>query len=144
VKVLYDTSVLIAALLVEHTSHALAFPLLELARQGEFQGYLSTHSLAELYSAMTRLPQPLRVFPAEAVAILVDLIEYLEPVPLVAEDYQEAIARMANLQLTGGGVFDAAIAQAALKASVDRLLTLNPRDFIRLGNEIAVLVEVAE
>lgn len=65
-KVLYDTSVLIAALLVEHANHALAFPQLELARRGEVKGYISTHSLAELYSVMTRLPQPLRVFPNEA------------------------------------------------------------------------------
>ncbi len=50
---------------------------------------------------------------------------------------------MANLQLTGGGVFDAVIAQAALKVSVAHLL-LNPKDCTRLGNEIAVLVQVPE
>jgi predicted nucleic acid-binding protein len=40
VKVLYDTSVLIAALLVQHANHAIALPSLERARLGEVQGYL--------------------------------------------------------------------------------------------------------
>jgi predicted nucleic acid-binding protein len=144
VKVLYDTSVLIAALLVEHSSHAAALSKLELARRGEVQGYLSTHSFAELYSVMTRLPPPLRVTPEEAVEILTDLAEYVEPIPLVATDYQRAIALMAKLNLPGGGIFDAVIAQAALKAAVDRLMTFNAKDFVRLGQEISALVQVPE
>lgn len=143
-KILYDTSVLIAALLVDHSRHALAFPKLELARRGEVQGYLSTHSLAELYSVMTRLPLPLRVLPNEAEAAIADLLKYLEAVSLVAKDYQKVVARMASLERVGGGVFDAVIAQAALKVGVDQLLTLNAKDFVRLGDEIAVLVQVPE
>jgi predicted nucleic acid-binding protein len=144
VKVLYDTSVLIAAILVEHSNHAAALSKLELATSGEVQGYLSTHSLAELYSVMTRLPPPLRVTPEEAVAILTDLTEYIEPITLVAADYQRAIALMAQLNLPGGGIFDAVIAQAALKASVDCLMTFNAKDFVRLGQEISALVQVPE
>lgn len=49
-------------------------------------------SLAELYSVMTRLPDPLRVFPDEAEAMLVDLVEYVEPVSLIVEDYQVAMS----------------------------------------------------
>jgi predicted nucleic acid-binding protein len=144
VKVSYDTSVLIAALLVEHSNHAVALSRLALARSGEVRGYLSTHSLAELYSVMTRLPTPLRVFPDEAIAMLSDLTDYLEPVPLVATDYQAAMVRMAQLRLVGGGVFDAVIAQSALKVGVDYLVTLNPKDFVRLGEAIAMLVQVPE
>lgn len=141
-KVLYDTSALLAALLVEHANHGLAFPQLELARQGTVQGYLSTHSLAELYSVMTRLPPPLRVLPDEAEAAIVDLLDYLEPIPLLAAEYQQAIRQMVELRLVGGGIFDAIIAQAALKAGVEQLLTFNPRDFTRLGDRIASLVQV--
>ena len=47
---------------------------------------------------------------------------------------------MSFLNLPGGGIFDALIAQAALKASVDRLLTLNPKHFTRLSEAIALLV----
>lgn len=76
-KVLYDTSVLIAALLLEHENHDLALSRLETARQGVVKGYVSTHSLAELYSVMTRLPQPLRVLPDEAEAAIADLLDRL-------------------------------------------------------------------
>jgi len=142
VRVLYDTSVLVAALLVEHPNHDRAFPELELAKRGEVQGYLSTHTLAELYAVMTRLPQPLKVLPEEAQALITDLIQYLTPVSLLSEEYQSVIARMVKFQLTGGGIFDALIAQAALKVQADCLITLNPKDFTRLGEEVATIVKV--
>ena len=41
-------------------------------------------------------------------------------------------------------MYDAVIAQAALKAKVDRLVTLNPKDFVRLGDEVAEIVYVPE
>jgi hypothetical protein len=44
---------------------------------------------------------------------------------------------LATLNLPGGGIFDALIAQAALKAEVAVLLTLNPNHFTRLGTAIA-------
>jgi predicted nucleic acid-binding protein len=91
---------------------------------------------------MTRLPPPLRVLPDEAESEIADLLDYLEPVPLLAAEYRQAIRSMAELQLVGGGVFDAVIAQAALKAGVEQLLTFNPRDFTRLGDRIASLVQV--
>ncbi|MCC5637464.1 hypothetical protein LC593_16760 [Nostoc sp. CHAB 5844] len=49
---------------------------------------------------------------------------------------------MTTLNLPGGAIFDALIAQAALKAQVDVLLTLNPNHFTRLGNAIAQIIQV--
>ena len=69
-------------------------------------------------------------------------MEYLTPVPLLPEEYHRAIAGMVKFQLTGGGIFDALIAQAALKVKVDYLITLNPKDFTRLGEEVATIVKV--
>ncbi|MGB3765295.1 MAG: hypothetical protein WA947_01955 [Phormidesmis sp.] len=73
-----------------------------------------------------------------------DLLEYLKAVDLSAEDYRKAIARLTSLQLAGGVMYDAVIAQAALKAGVDQLITLNPKDFLRLGSEVSDLVRVPE
>jgi predicted nucleic acid-binding protein len=134
--------VLVAALIVEHPNHESAFSQLKLARQGEVKGYLSTHTLAELYAVMTRLPQPLPVLPSQAQTLIADLLHYLTPVALLPEEYQSAIARMTKFQLTGGGIFDALIAQAALKIRADRLITFNPKDFIRLGEEVATIINV--
>lgn len=61
-----------------------------------------------------------------------------------ANEYLAAIARMVALNLSGGGIFEALIAQAALKADVDILLTLNPNHFTRLGEAIAIRVQVPE
>jgi predicted nucleic acid-binding protein len=144
VKILFDTSVLVAALLTNHSNHSLAFPSLKSVQRRENQGYISAHSLAELYSVLTRLPEPLRVSPDEAQALIVDLSGYLEVVSLQAEDYQAAIAQMVALKLPGGGIFDALIAQAALKVKVNHLLTFNAKDFIRLSEEIALLVQIPE
>ena len=63
-------------------------------------------------------------------------------ISLSAEDYQTVINKMVSLNLTGGGIYDALITQVVFKAEVDQLLTLNPNHFIRLGEEIAKLVEV--
>jgi hypothetical protein len=59
-------------------------------------------------------------------------------------DYDAAIDRMVTLNLPGDGIFDALIAQAAVKASVDVLLTLNPKHFVRLGEEISSIVQVPQ
>ena len=51
---------------------------------------------------------------------------------------------MTLLNSPGGGIFDALIAQAAVKASVDVLLTLNPKHFVRLGDEVSSIVQVPQ
>ncbi len=49
---------------------------------------------------------------------------------------------MVSLNLPGGTVYDALIAQAAVKAKAEVLLTLNLKDFQRLGKEIEQLVRL--
>jgi hypothetical protein len=111
-----DTSVLVAAFEVSHPRHGVCLPWLQQAQEEKIDGCLSIHTLAELYSVLTRLPVR----------------------PLISP----AIARMVRLNLPGGGIFDALIAQAALKAEVDILLTLNPSHFTRLGQDLAQRVQV--
>jgi hypothetical protein len=73
---------------------------------------------------------------------LFDLLNYFEAVSLVQADYQSVIQRLTDLDLPGGVIFDALHAQAALKNHADKLLTLNPKDFNRLGADIASIVTV--
>ncbi len=109
--------------------------------EGDIRGYISTHSLAELYSVLTRLPHQSRVSPSE-IEILFSNLSNFEKVALDADDYVAVIRRLVKLNLTGGSIFDALIAQAALKAKVDFLLTANPKDFIRLGQDVTDIVRV--
>lgn len=143
-KVLFDTSVLVAGLIVGHSQHSICFPWLKASESKQIQGCISTHSLAELYSVITRLPLQPRITPGQAQEIISDISFYLEMIPLFSKDYLAAIAQMVALSLPGGGIFDALIAQAALKANVDHLLTINPNHFSRLGEAVASLVKVPD
>lgn len=143
-RVLFDTSVLVAALIVSHPHHSACFLRLKAAESKQVQGFISTHSLAETYSVITRLPIQPRIAPSQAQSIITDISQYLEIVPLLPDDYLAAIARIVALNLPGGGIFDALIAQAALKAEAEFLLTLNPNHFTRLGEAIANFVQVPE
>ena len=55
-KVLFDTSVLVAAFEVSHPRHTACLPWLQQVQEEKIDGYLSTHTFAELYSVLTRLP----------------------------------------------------------------------------------------
>jgi len=142
VKALFDTSVIIAALLPKHPSHTPCFAQLQAAELSQIQGYLSTHSLAEIYSVMTRIPSQPRISPQEAQLLIESCLRFLKVISLEAADYQITIAQMVALGLPGGAIFDALIAQAAVKVSADRLFTLNPGHFIRLDDGIAQITEV--
>ena len=143
-RVLFDTSVLVAALVVNHSQHNVCLPWLENAKTSQIQGLISTHSLAELYSVLTRLPYQPPISHTLAQQLILENLQNFEKVPLTEADYHTAIAQMVDLRIAGGGVFDALIAQAALKANANTLLTLNARHFIRLGDAIAALTRIPE
>ncbi|MBD2770872.1 PIN domain-containing protein [Iningainema tapete] len=144
VRVLFDTSVLVPALVVSHAEHFSCFPRLQAVESKQIEGLISTHSLAETYSVITRLPIRPRIAPEQAQSVIVDISQQFEVIPLSVDDYLAVIAQIVALKLPGGGIFDALIAQAALKANADVLLTLNPRHFTRLGEAIAKIVQVPE
>ncbi len=140
-KVLFDTSVLVSALVVSHQVHELCLPWLLQAQRGEVDGLVSTHTLAELYSVLTRLPYRPKVRPEQAQQLIAENLKDFDKVVLDEGDYQVAIAQMAQLNLPGGGIFDALIARAAVKADVEVLLTLNAKHFVRLGEDVASRVQ---
>ncbi|MEM6255504.1 MAG: PIN domain-containing protein [Cyanobacteria bacterium P01_D01_bin.156] len=139
-KVLFDTSALVAALLKDHPFHKAYLPWLEQALNQEIIGYISTHTLAELYAVLTRLPRQPKLQPKE-VQTLLSNFEHFQKVILNADDYSQVMQRLVQQNIIGGGIYDALIAQAALKAEVKTLLTANPKDFVRLGSDIASIVQ---
>jgi predicted nucleic acid-binding protein len=144
VRTLFDTSVLVAAFEVSHPRHTVCLPWLQQAQTEQIQGLIATHTLAEVYAVLTRLPVRPRIFPELAQRLITENLERFEVIPLTTEDYQMVLAQLVNLNLTGGGIYDALIAQAAVKAEVNTLLTLNPNHFTRLGEDIARLVQVPQ
>lgn len=142
VKALFDTSILVAAALPEHPNYTQALKWLQRVHNNEVEGFISTHTIAELYSVLTRLPRHPRISPITAQQLIAVNLTPFTKVVLTFEDYQAVLSRMVSLNLPGGGIYDALIAQAAIKAQVALLLTLNPNDFSRLGEDIAQLVQV--
>lgn len=141
-KIFFDTSALVAALVIQHPSHKACLPRLLRVQAGHDNGLVSTHSLAELYSVLTRLPYRPQIRPDEAQRLMIENLSIFEKIQLDQGDYEGAIAQMVERDLPGGGIFDALIAQAMIKSDADVLLTLNPKHFVRLSEAIAHRVEV--
>ena len=132
-RVLLDTSTLIAALLNSHDAHALAHPWLEKVITGEYGGVLSAHTLAELYSTLTRMPLQPKISAQDALDLIHEnLLNTFEIVGLTPADYVTILENLRSRNLVGGVTYDALIMYVAIKAEVDKVVTLNGRDFLRL------------
>ncbi len=142
-KALFDTSVLVAAMVSSHPAHLRAFKRLQEVRDGAYQGFVSVHSLAEIYSVMTKLPVRPRLSPKNAMRLInQNVVENFDAIHLEASDYVSLIDRLARTCISGGSVFDALIVSAGLKAGVEKIITLNPKDFKRVYPEHAeIMVE---
>lgn len=137
-KVLFDTSVLVAGLVAPHPAHERAFPWLVRARAQEIEGWLTSHSLAELYAVLTVLPVRPRLPPAAAMRLIRASITNGLTVAAVTEpDYWETLERLSGLGLSGGVTYDALILQVGRRLAVDRVLTFNLRDLRRAWPERA-------
>ena len=58
-------------------------------------------------------------------------------VPLSVEDYAAIIEHLCVSGIVGGVTYDALILYAATKVGVDRVITLNEKDFRRVYPELA-------
>ncbi|TAN41592.1 MAG: PIN domain-containing protein [Nitrospirae bacterium] len=132
-KVLFDTSVLVAALVKPHPAHQRAFAWLKKAKSGPISMVVSSHTLAELYAVLTTLPVSPRITPEAASRLIQqDVFDMAVIAPLSAGDYKAVIKKLKDADLPGGIIYDALICQAAVKSQAELLLTLNGSDFRRL------------
>lgn len=135
-KILFDTSVLVAGIIEQHPMHASAFPWLKRAQAHEFEMFVAGHTMAELYAVLTTLPLSPKITPDMARRLIHDNIETTaKTVTLSASDYTAVIKQMAEFGLSGGIIYDAIAAKAAQKSGIDRLLTFNTDDFKRVWPE---------
>lgn len=137
-KVLLDTSVLVAAFYGDHEHHEPSLAVL--AEQATSSGCTAAHCLVEVYSVLTRMPGKDRVSPHEALLFLADVRQRLATITLDGTEYCAMLEGAAATGVAGGSIHDAVIAQCALKAGVRILYTWNLRHFRRLGEQIAARV----
>jgi predicted nucleic acid-binding protein len=116
--------------------HPIAFPWLKRAKPREFDLFVASHTLAELYAVLTTLPIRPKITPGVARQLIHNNIEAIARiVSLSASDYRSVIKRMGDLELSGGIIYDALIARAAQRSRVDRIVTFNIDDFKRVWPE---------
>ena len=142
-KVMFDTSVLVAGMVEPHPAHDRALSWLKRARAGDLEFFVARHALAELFAVLTTLPVSPRISPGTARGLIRENVAGpAKTISLSAADYRAVIRRVSDLGLSGGIVYDAMIARAAKKIQVDRLLTLNPEDFKRIWPEGTSLITI--
>lgn len=132
-KVAFDTSLLVAALIQPHPLHCRAFNWLRRAILKEFDMIIASHTIAELYAVLTTLPVSPRISPEIAWRLIHESVEPVATVvALSASDYLMVIKDAKEYGLSGGIIYDAIILRSALKVKVEKLLTFNPSDYKRL------------
>ncbi len=141
-KVAFDTSVLVPALVAAHPNHLRSLHWLEAVVAGEIEGVASLHAAAETWSVLTRLPLTPAVSPETARRVLERLGQQLVWLAPDEGIYSVAIERCAARGLTSGAVFDALHMATAEAARADALLTYNRGDFTRLKEDVSPVVLV--
>ncbi len=137
-KVLLDTSVLVAGMVEAHPQHERAFIWLKQAVDKKIEGVVSAHTLAELYSVLTVLPLRPPISSADAVLLIREnVLAHFEVISLTGQEYGNLIEHLASQGISGGATYDGVILWAAKKAKVDWVVTFNVKDFRRLSGIMA-------
>jgi predicted nucleic acid-binding protein len=141
VNILFDTSVLVAAIVRVHPLHERAVPWLKRVKMRRDTGIVSAHTLAELYAILTTLPIQPRISPELARQLIHDnVLNTCQVIPLIQDDYEAVITGLAKRGLIGGVTYDALILRVAAQAQVDVIVTLNEKDLSRIDPNLAIKI----
>jgi predicted nucleic acid-binding protein len=131
VKAFFDTSVLVPVFYGDHEHHAVSLSLfLQFTKDDACCG---AHTLAEIYSTLTRMPGKYRVSGDQAMLFVGSLLERLTIIALSAEEYATALDFWSQAGVTGGTIYDALLASCALKAEAEAIYSWNLRHYRSLG-----------
>ena len=141
-RLAFDTSVLVAAMVEPHPLHARALIWIESLSARGTSGQCSWHAVAECWSVLTRLPLEPPISPAFAAVAIESLIKRVRPLEIGQPSYREAIRRCSERGLRSGALFDALHLVSAEGGKADAFVTLNPADFERLAVEVSPVIVV--
>lgn len=136
-RVFFDTSVLIPALVDQLSNHRSSFALFSsFIHSNEHEVYCSTHTLAETYAVLTSLPLPKRISSVEARMLIEEsILKKLQVIELGKKEYLNALKTVSRRGLTSDIIYDALHVEAALRASCSRIYTYNIDHFEALVPE---------
>lgn len=131
-KVVFDTSVVVAGSLARHAHEARAAVWFTAAREDRISAAVTSHALAEAWATMTALPVQPAISPALVDRVLERFRSHVELLALSGDDYSAAMRRCSDRGLRSGAVYDALHLAAAERWQADVFLTFNVQDFARL------------
>ncbi|EFL51637.1 PilT protein domain protein [Solidesulfovibrio fructosivorans JJ]] len=129
-KALFDTSVLVAALVQSHPQHQRAFAWYLKCRRGELEMLVAAHGLAETYASLTVYPARPRISPRSAAMLLqASVLGVCSVITLDCRDYVAAMESVARIGRGGGSIYDALHVVAARKGGAELVLSFNRKHF---------------
>ncbi len=137
-KAFFDTSALVSVFYGDHVHHQAS-----LARFIQFDkstGCCGAHTLAEVYSTLTRMPGKHRISGDQAMLFVASIRERLATIALDGDEYADALQAAAALGIVGGGTYDAMLAHCAIKAKAEVIYTWNARHYALCGKEVIDLL----
>jgi len=134
-KRFFDTSVLIPVFLEDHEHHPDS--LEAFLKADKKSTACAAHSLAEVYSTLTRLPGRHRLSGEQVLLFLENIRERLTLVTLDANEYFVALQQAAAGGVVGAALYDALLLHCALKAQAETVYTWNVKHFRQFAPEIA-------
>ena len=136
-----DTTCMIALVCGWHPDHPRSSTEFSLRLSRGEELVVAAPALVEAYAVLTRLPPPYRIAPSDALFLLEsNFMGKRRLASLSGSAYQSLLRESAGLGIAGGKVYDAVIAECAVQAGVDALITLNERHFQDLGRDRVKLV----
>jgi predicted nucleic acid-binding protein len=125
-----DTNVLVASVVKQHRDHERSFALLDRVQNGQVEGIVSAHSLAEMYAILTKLPPPFRHTPEQALlSVEENVLKYFRTSDLSGQDYASILREAAAARIQGGTIYDAVLLRSATQSKAKQVFTLNLRHF---------------
>src|SRR5450755_2160347 len=133
-KGFFDTSVLGVVFYGDHVHHKGSLGLF--IQFDKSTGCCGAHSLAEVYSTLTRMPGKHRISAEQAMLFIGSIRERLSIAALDGDEYAEALQASAALGIVGGGIYDAMLAHCAIQAKAESIYTWNASHYALCGQEI--------
>ena len=133
-KGFFDTSVLVPVFYGDHVHHKASLDLF--IKFDKSTGCCGAHSLAEVYSTLTRMPGKHRISAEQAMLFVVGIRQRLSVIALDADEYADALEAAAALGIVGGGIYDAMLARCALKAKARVIYSWNVRHYALCGPDV--------
>ena len=133
-KVFLDTSVLVPVFYGDHVHHRASLDLF--IQFDKSTGCCGAHSLAEVYSTLTRMPGKHRISAEQAMLFIGEIRNRLSIIALNGGEYATALESSAALGIVGGGIYDAILAHCAIKAEAEVIYTWNARHYAQCGPDV--------